>query len=201
MKIIFDLDYTLLDTVRFKDALADIFVQENFYADYKKYFKDQGINFDPREYLKILKDEGKIDSYAEKEIKSGLKELLGMMDNYLFRGVAKILKKLKDGGAELILLTFGNKEWHEDKIRTLSIGRYFTQIVFEEEDKAGSEYLRSLKNTEEEVLIVNDNAKETEKMIKIIGEKAKVFLVDGPYVKNIKHNWPIHKLVELINYK
>ncbi|KKS34180.1 MAG: hypothetical protein UU95_C0016G0012 [Parcubacteria group bacterium GW2011_GWC2_42_12] len=201
MKIIFDLDYTLLDTVRFKDALADIFVQENFYADYKKYFKDQGINFDPREYLNILKDEGKIDSYAEKEIKSGLKELLGMMDNYLFRGVAKILKKLKDGGAELILLTFGNKEWHEDKIRTLSIGRYFTQIVFEEEDKAGSEYLRSLKNTEEEVLIVNDNAKETEKMIKIIGEKAKVFLVDGPYVKNIKHNWPIHKLVELINYK
>src|SRR3989338_1420494 len=201
MKIIFDLDYTLLDTVRFKDALADIFVQENFYADYKKYFKDQGINFDPREYLNIIKDEGKIDSYAEKEIKSGLKELLGMMDNYLFRGVAKILKKLKDGGAELILLTFGNKEWHEDKIRTLSIGRYFTQIVFEEEDKAGSEYLRSLKNTEEEVLIVNDNAKETEKMIKIIGEKAKVFLVDGPYVKNIKHNWPIHKLVELINYK
>lgn len=201
MKIIFDLDYTLLDTIRFKDALAKIFVQEDFYADYKKYFKDQGINFDPREYLNILKDEGRIGSHAEKEIKSDLKELLGMMDNYLFRGMAQILEKLKEGGAELILLTFGNKEWHEDKVRALSIGRHFTQIVFAEEDKAGSEYLKSLEKTEEEVLIVNDNAKETEKMIKIIGKKAKVFLVDGPYAKNIKHNWPIHKLVELINYK
>jgi len=198
MKIIFDLDYTLLDTVRFKEKLAEIFSKENFPADYKKYFKDRGINFDSEKYLGLLKGEGRIDGAREKDLKLGLEELLSQMDNFLFDDVGRVLKHLHDSGAELILLTFGDKDWHEKKVKSLSVKKYFKQIVFEDANKADSEYLKSLKNVEEEILIVNDNAKETDAMVKVIGGKAKVFLVDGPYAKNVEHNWPIHKLGELL---
>lgn len=198
MKIIFDLDYTLLDTSRFKKKLADIFAQEDFYADYKKYFKSQNINFDFEKYLDILKAENRLDGRREKELRLELKALIGQMDNYLFKDAVKVLKYFKNSGAELILITFGDKKWQENKVKNLSLGRYFKQIIFAEKDKANSEYLKSLKNTRQKVLIINDNAKEAREIVKIIGKKTKVFLIDGPYVKNIKHNWPVRKLAELL---
>lgn len=198
MKIIFDLDYTLLDTGQFKKKLAEILVKEDFYADYKKYFRDQDINFDSEKYLAILKAEGRIDGRRQEELKSKLAELLNKIDDFLLAGADKVLKRLKDSGHELILMTFGDKKWQEKKVKNLSASRYFDKIIFEEKNKAGSEYLKSLRNTEEEIMIVNDNARETKEIVKIIGERTKVFLVDGPYVKNVEHDWPIHKLAELI---
>lgn len=197
VKIIFDLDYTLLDTTRFKERLAEIFFGEDFQADYKKYFSNQNINFDSEKYLTILKAEGRTDGRREKELRLSLEELMSQMDNYLFTDVVEVLKRLKDNGHELILITFGDKKWQEKKVKSLSASRYFDKIIFEEKNKADSEYLKLLK-TAEEIIIVNDNARETKEIVKIIGEKAKIFLVDGPYVKNIEHNWPIHKLAELI---
>jgi FMN phosphatase YigB (HAD superfamily) len=202
MKIIFDLDYTLLDTMRFNSALAGIFFQKDFLSDYKKYFKDRGINFNAEEYLIILKSEGKIDDQKEKTIKLSLEKFIGQVDNYLFKEATNIVRRLREDGAELILLTFGNKRWQEIKVSGLSIKKYFKQIIFEDTDKHQSEYLKLLRNIQEEILIVNDNARETRNMVEVIGARAKVFLVDGPSANNIKHDWPIRKLSELIyDYK
>jgi FMN phosphatase YigB (HAD superfamily) len=198
MKIIFDMDYTLLDTKRFQDELAGIFSREDYKSDYKRYFKDKGINFDFEKYLDILKSEGRIDSEREEELRLKLGELTRNMDNYLYPKVENVLKYFKESGVELILITFGNKKWQKEKVKNLSVKKYFSRISFEEENKGRSKLLKLLKTGREEVLIINDNAEEAKEMVKISGKKAKVFLIDGPYAKNIKHGWPIYKMNELI---
>jgi FMN phosphatase YigB (HAD superfamily) len=198
MIVIFDLDYTLLNTVELKKGLAEIFINRDFYADYKNYFKDRRVNFDSEIYLKILKKQGAINEGEKKELILKLKKLITRLDDYLFPEAAKVLRRFKAGGNKLILITFGDKKWHKKKIKNLSISRYFNRIILAARDKRENSYLKLLSRSKEEVVVINDNAKETQEMIKIIGRKVKVILLAGPYSKNIKHNWPIRRLSELI---
>lgn len=196
MMIIFDLDYTLLDTKKLHEKLAEIFDRENYANDHEIYFKDKGINFNLEDYLALLKKQGRINREREKELRQKMKDLLNHFDTLLFKGAEEMLKNFKKSGAELIMLTFGNLEWHKVKINSLSVKKYFDKIIFEEKNKGETKYLKSLK-AKKEILIVNDNAKETKEMTEIIGEKAKVFLVNGPYSENIEHSWTVHELAEL----
>lgn len=180
MKVIFDLDYTLLDTVKFKEKMSDIFGQEDFKADYEKYFKSRGINFDCDKYLAILKAEGRIDGAREKKLRLELEKLISNIDNYLKSDAENVLKHFQGIGAELILITFGNKKWQEEKVKNLSIAKYFFNIIYEEKDKHKSEYLKSLSGGDDEILIINDNLAEAEEMLKIL-KRGELLLVRGPY--------------------
>src|SRR3989338_10025772 len=174
MKIIFDLDYTLLDTKNLRNKLADIFNQNHFERDFDKYFKSQKINFNFETYLNILEEQGKINEPGRRELKLKLAELMKQLDNYLFPQVFDVLNHFKDNGAELILLTFGDRIWQEDKVKNLSIKKYFSKIIFEEKNKYSNEYLKSLSEAAEEILIINDNARETEEMVEVIGKNTEV---------------------------
>ncbi|MBI4778863.1 HAD family hydrolase [Candidatus Falkowbacteria bacterium] len=196
MIIIFDLDYTLLDMERLHDKLADIFNKEDFRADYKKYFKDAGVNFDLDKYFGILRDEGRVDDLREKNLKLEVEKLISRIDDYLKVDAENVLKYFKGLGDKLILITFGNKKWQEEKVKNLSIKKYFDEIIFEEKDKGRGEYLKSLGGGGEEILIVNDNFKEIEEMKKILGEKAKALMVEGKYNKGARPH--IKDLQELI---
>ncbi len=193
VKIIFDLDYTLLDTAKLKEKIAGIFDKENFQADYDKYYKKAGINFNCDDYLSILKDEGRIDCAREKKLKSKIKKIISHIDNYLKTGAKNVLKYFKSTGAELILMTFGNKKWQQEKIKNLSIAKYFAKIIYEEKDKKQSRYLKSLSKTDEKILIINDNISEAEEMLKIL-KKGELFLIKGPYDKGYKS----HELSDLV---
>ena len=177
MKVIFDLDYTLMDTVRLHHELAEIFDKEDYRSDYQKYFKDRGVNFDGEKYLEILKSHGRIDRVREKELELKLAELFMDLDNYLKPDAEQVLKHFIEEGYELILITFGNKEWQEQKVKNLSIKKYFSEIIFEEEDKSKSEYLRSLGEGDEKILIINDNLDEAAEMKKVLGDKAELRLI------------------------
>ncbi len=179
MKIIFDLDYTLLDTAEFKKKMAEI-LGENFKADYEKYFKSRGVNFNLGEYLSILKKNHRIDDETSEKMKAEIEELFLDIDDYLKFGVEKTLEHFKERGDELILMTFGYKQWQKEKIKNLSIKKYFDEIIFEDKDKSQSEYLKSLGKKNEEVLIINDNLSEAEQMLKIL-KKGELRLVKGPY--------------------
>ena len=113
VKVIFDLDYTLLDTAKLHNKLAEIFDKENYREDYQRFFKDKGINFDEEKYFEILKSEGRVDEAREKELKLKLAELLMNMDDYLNPGAVEALEHFKQAGNKLILMTFGNKKWQE----------------------------------------------------------------------------------------
>lgn len=193
MKVIFDLDYTLMDTVQLHSKLAEIFDKENYREDYQFFFRSKGISFDGEKYLAILKELGRIDGAREKELKSKLAELMENMDDFLKPDAESVLKHFIKDGHELILITFGNKEWQEKKVKNLSIKKYFSEIIFEEEDKSKSEYLRSLGEGNEKILIINDNLDEAVAMQKILGDKAELRLVKRedkkeaePHIKNLR---------------
>ena len=177
MKVIFDLDYTLMDTVQLHSKLAEIFDKENYREDYQFFFRSKGISFDGEKYLAILKELGRIDGAREKELKSKLAELMENMDDFLKPDAESVLKHFIKDGHELILITFGNKEWQEKKVKNLSIKKYFSEIIFEEEDKSKSEYLRSLGEGDEKILIINDNLDEAAEMKKVLGDKAELRLI------------------------
>ncbi|MDD4901341.1 MAG: HAD hydrolase-like protein [Patescibacteria group bacterium] len=198
MIIIFDLDYTLLDTARFKKDLAVVFDRENFSDDYQKYFKMQGVNFNFAVYLSLLKKFDHLNAAREKELKEKWLDFKKRSRDYLFPGAVNILKHLKQGGARLLLITFGDKEWQAEKVGCLGLDKYFDRLSFKEKDKSEDHLLSEIKNSQERILVVNDNAKEAEGMVDTLGKRAKIFLVNGPYVNNAKHHWPVHKLEELL---
>ena len=203
MKVIFDLDYTLLDTARFKEKLAEIFSEQDFFDDYDKYFKAEGVNFDYEKYLEILRADGKIGERQEKIIKFELEKLMNWWDDYVLRDAENVLKYFQDCGHELILITFGNKNWQAEKVKYLSIGRYFDRVIFEENDKSQSEYLKALGQTNDEVLIINDNIREAKEMLEILKKgklcKGEVRLVKGPYSEGEESQ--IDNLAELMPEK
>ncbi|NCF74894.1 MAG: HAD hydrolase-like protein [Xanthomonadaceae bacterium] len=194
MIVIFDLDYTLLDSKKFRQDLASVFDMniDEFNKYYEKYFKSKSLNYGIEEHLKILKKQKQINFTEEKKIKQKLNIFFKKMDDYLFPGVEKALKYFRNNGNKLILISFGNLDWQKLKIDNLKIKKYFDKIILEDSAKGKNDFLKSLKNSQEKILIINDNAKETFAMAKLLGKNCKFKIIQGPYSYNIKHKEKIY---------
>ncbi|MBI4812068.1 HAD family hydrolase [Candidatus Falkowbacteria bacterium] len=189
MIIIFDLDYTLLDAAKFKNGLAKVLglSRKEFNLSYKKHFKNKKINYNPERHLLILEKEGKkLPLNAKKRVVCFLRNI----NKFLFSGAEEKIRKLGKKNF-LILLTLGDKSWQARKMKNLKIKKYFDKIILVDKHKTGA--LKFLKNKKDKILVVNDKAKETKEILKMIN--AKTFLIKGPYSKNIKHKFEIHKSI------
>jgi len=183
--------------MKFKKKLAGVFNMSasKWNMDYKKYFKAKKINYNSKNYLKILKKEGRIDINKEPKINSRLKILLNNIDKYLYSGAEDLLKKLKKRGDKLILASFGNLEWQKEKIGGLKIKKYFNKIILADKNK--HLFLNLLKKNKKDIIIINDNAQESFKMKKELGQ-GKIYLVHGPYSNNIKHSLKVYSIKDLL---
>ncbi len=200
MKVIFDLDYTLLDTIKLKKDLAKVLglSAEEYNEQYKKFFKDRGINWNLERHLEILRTEKGISKDEEEAIRHNFTELLKKMDEYLLPGAEETLRKYKRKGDELILATFGDIDWHKLKVENSKVlMRNLDHIIYEDKDKTKNAYLRFLRDSGENILIVNDNAKESFELLKLLGKNSELRLVDGPYARNVEHNHKIENISEL----
>lgn len=211
MLIIFDLDYTLLDTKNFKTGLAKALglAADEFNDSYKKYFKDRAMPYNVEKHIEYL-GSGTVETGAAR--KERLKDFFLEIDKYLFADAENALKKLKLGGHKLLLLTFGDADWQKQKVDNLKIKKYFDEIIYTNKGKGEADELRELmcrmeetktpltplceKGGTEEILIVNDNAKECLEIKKSLG-CGEIFLVDGPYADNCEHNLEIRKLEDI----
>lgn len=177
MAVIFDLDYTLLNTAKFKKALAEALGMDikEFGNSYREHFKNKGVNYNLAEHLEIL-------NKNNDATRGRIKEIWQNLDKYLSEAAEEILREFKKRDNKLIMLSLGDIGWQKMKIKNLSIKKYFTEIIFEEVDKTKSlEKLRELTKGEK-ITIVNDNAKELEKMQAILGGgKCETYLIKGPY--------------------
>lgn len=213
MLIIFDLDYTLLDTLEFKKGLAEALNLEFdvYHKNCKKYFKDKDILYNLEKHLKILEQENSDFKINE--------NFLSNIGKYLFPEADDILKKMKDAGHKLVLLTYGDVQWQKMKVENLKIKKYFDEIIYTDKGKGevirnsktplapllerggpGSTHPLPLSRGEEKILIVNDNARECLEMREAIGD-CEIFLVKGRYSENVEHDLEIRELGEINNFK
>jgi len=186
MITIFDLDYTLLDSIAVKEKLTSVLgmSKEEYNKSYKENFKDKKENYTLEKHLAILRENGYFDSDIKVQaVKNKFKDKMKELDDFLFDGAVELILSEKAKGNRVVLLTFGNISWQKEKVARLStIKNLFDEIHYEDKDKAESEYLDELNLGDEEFTIINDNILETEKMLKILGDKkCEVVIVNGPY--------------------
>ncbi|MFA6919094.1 MAG: hypothetical protein WC244_03220 [Patescibacteria group bacterium] len=196
MLYIFDFDYTLFDTARFKKdfyALFDdlVFDSSNLKIDY---FKENKIHYNIEEHLNLLGQNLKNYNYALKVLKSFLSDL----GEYIFPGAENILIKSKNDNHKLILISWGNMAWQKDKVYGSGMEKFFEKTLFTDSSK--KEVLESIDIREgETVIIINDNVRESLEMMKYI-DNCKLFLVQGPYSEN-GYGIASHQLEEIIDFK
>jgi FMN phosphatase YigB (HAD superfamily) len=188
MIAVFDLDHTLLDTDRLAKKLAAITdVDEKVFFRTYAGSKDEKscYNFDC--HLELMIKKGYIERNRIKEIKTLLSKVLKNIDDFLYPEAEKILKKIKDSGHELWLLTYGNIEWHKEKIKNLAITGLFDKIILTDSEKE-KKLLYLKKEMEAEVFVfINDNADELLRIGSIFGFK-NLILVKGKYSNNAIHS-------------
>lgn len=199
MILLFDLDHTLLDIERFKKDKSAIFgltPGENERQG-EEFFKKKGLNYNPEKHIEILRKSGHIKTDADEQtIKDRFQELLKNTDNYLFPDAEETLAYLKKKGYKMILMTKGDLTIQKPKVDNSRIKKYFEEVIYEEKDKSQNNFLKKLAKAGENVLIINDRAEQSLAMQEAIGEKAKIFLVDGPYSKNIEHKEKIYDSIK-----
>lgn len=169
MTVIFDLDYTLFDTAAFKEALADAVrdlgpSKERFFATYNETLARDAwaYDYDLDVHLDMLRDDF-IDANGLNEARSAIDGVLRKSRTYLFQGVAELLGNLHAHGIRLVLLTLGNGSWQHRKVVGTELDSMFdiVRIVDKNKENVLKEFSDGGK-----VIVVNDNGKEVDAMIK-----------------------------------
>ena len=195
MLYIFDFDYTLFDTARFKEDFYALFDELVFdFSNLKMdYFKENKVHYNIEEHLNLLGENLKDYDYALKVLKSFLSDL----SEYIFPEAESILMKLKKDNHKLILISWGNVAWQKDKVYGSGLEKFFEKALFTDSSK--KEVLENIGIREgEEIIIVNDNVRESLEMMKYI-DNCKLFLVQGPYSRN-DQNIMSHQLEEILRF-
>lgn len=204
MIVVFDLDYTLLDTKRFKNDLANqVFglSTEEFCDSYNNNFKAKKENYNLESHLQYLLRDNKIKPENIDGIRREFNRFIAGIDGYLFPEAEEVIQKFKNQNNKLMLLSFGDKGWQEMKINHLKIHHFFDRIEYEEKNKKESDFLQELKDMSEEVLVINDNLKESHEMMEILreeGVECKNIVIDGPYSKDCNPETKIDNIALLL---
>src|SRR3990172_5492041 len=108
MKVVFDLDYTLLDTAKFKEALAAAGTaqgvsRERYEETYRTVVKREGkvYDYDPEAHLAALGEDLGSEA-AVTEARRGIARVLAGADKYLYPGAVELLRELRRRGAERV---------------------------------------------------------------------------------------------------
>jgi phosphoglycolate phosphatase-like HAD superfamily hydrolase len=166
MKILFDLDYTLLDTVKFKEALVKAVSScgpspEKYDAAYAETVAKKGL-FDPDDLFAALSAEFP-DEDAAREARARFGRVLGSTEAFLYPGAKELLETLRKHDATVDLMTFGNADWQRKKVEHSGLAGLFDEVIATEKEKKG--IVREAGRGEDKVIIVNDNGQEMKDMM------------------------------------
>jgi hypothetical protein len=186
--VIFDFDHTIFDTEKFFENDLPDFIgidRKIFKKAYEKNFKvkkTKKVNYDLIKHLEIL-------GVNNTETRKKIFRFLTNIRKYLMPGSIEFLEKIKKNGDELYLVTFGNIAWQKLKVNNIKkLKRYFNpkHRIFVDKNKIGALDFIKNKNKDKEVILINDNKKESLAMKKFFGRKTKLFLISGVYSKNYR---------------
>ncbi|MDA3839463.1 MAG: haloacid dehalogenase-like hydrolase [Patescibacteria group bacterium] len=195
--VIFDLDYTLLDSDKLRGKLAEILglSYDEYEKSYQKNFTDKNITYSFDEHLEILSENLEFRNKT-KAIKEKFNRELENIDDLMYDGAIEYVENEKNNGNEVVLLTFANRKWQKEKIKRLNkINKVFGEenIKVDDKDKSESKELKELA-TRDEILIINDKIGEAIKMVDAIYAERKknglkeikieVAIIEGKYSEN-----------------
>ena len=182
MTIVFDLDYTLLDAGKLKNALAlslsDCGVpEERFWQTYEHSSRvsDKICDYDPARHVEHLSND-LLTCDAPAAIRR-IDATVARTSEFLYPGATALLERLRADGARLVLLTQGNVGWQKRKVAASGLASYFDELLFVAEEKeAAVEKLRML---DQPVTFVNDNGREIDRLQKLLPDM-RMIAVKGP---------------------
>ena len=158
MKIIFDFDHTLFSAKRLVRCLKEEFkkvgVNEKLFSETFQKSKTKG-RYTPEKHFRLIIE--KRPEYNLKMLRGIFKKVINKADMFLYPDVLPVLKDLKKEN-ELILLSYGYKEFQMEKIENSKITKYFSKIIITQEINKISTFKKILKEMERGVF-VEDNPK------------------------------------------
>jgi hypothetical protein len=105
------------------------------------------------------------------------------INQFVFSEAEIILKHLHRPDNKIILVTHGDKKWQKEKIKNLKIKKYFDKIIITDKNK--SSRLKFLTKKKDKIIIINDNARENEYLLKLL-PCSQAILIKGIHSENIK---------------
>lgn len=200
MLIVFDFDYTLFDTKKFRYSISEAFgfSEKYFLETYENYFLyPEKINYNFYKHVSFLIADHLIDRKEGERVKKNIIELLKRVDDFVFPEVENILKKLKESNNELVLLTYGDIVWQKIKLKNLGIKKYFNRVFITDKPKITS--LDNYKKQKGRKIIINDNINENLKLKNKFPDW-EIYLVNGPHANSVEHNFKKYTLEEILQH-
>lgn len=137
MKYYIDLDYTMLDTIKFHEARYKILesygVTKEEQKETEKYIAEvekKLLNLENL-YTKICKKH----KLPKEEILTKIQQIIDNSNTFLYEDTIEFLQYLKNRGDEAYILTWGDKELQETKVKGCKIEEYFNRVIVTEELK------------------------------------------------------------------
>lgn len=169
MNVILDLDYTLLDTARFKQALASEFEscgigESRFQQTYRQTISQNypDYDYDPSRHADLLFAELEC---TKSQLMDRVEKLLSNTAEYLYPGALNFLQELRNMDFNLILLTLGNVEWQRMKIQKSDLETRFDQVIYVRKSKLSA--MNKLSDLKQPVIVINDNSDEVMEMLQL----------------------------------
>lgn len=134
MKIYIDFDGTIFDTDKYLANAVKIFnkhgITNEIYEETKKNIFNSEQLFNINKLTDYFIDKYNCNNKLKYEINSLLNK------SYIYSDCFECLKKLKNNGYTLYLLTFGDEENQKMKINSSNISKYFDDIIITQKDKS-----------------------------------------------------------------
>lgn len=130
MRFIFDFDYTLFDTFRFKEAIREAFHQHGvsyeLFEQTREESKHGGKDWKPSRQFEILKSQGIVHMDS---IQREFQRIVNSAEEFLYADTLPFLQKARKSGT-IFLVTYGEDEFQNEKVDACpSFKKYFDKIV------------------------------------------------------------------------
>ena len=136
MNYYLDFDYTLFDTHKFREELYKILEKNGFdktYLSLTPEMKTKGQKLlNIKKLFKSLSEQKNIplNNFLEP-----LEKLYARGKNFVYEDTIEFLKYLKSQNNKIYLLTWGDKDFQEEKLKSSKLEPYFDKIIYAEELK------------------------------------------------------------------
>jgi phosphoglycolate phosphatase-like HAD superfamily hydrolase len=169
MTVLFDLDYTLYDTLAIKREIIRALTELGYpLASVEETFPEANLKtpagvgyYVPERHAAFLTSRH-TSIASEKRVAECIHACPENGERFLYPGAAGLLTDLRSQGHHLVLLTLGDDRWQRAKAVGAGLDDLCERIVTTTEDK--EHFIRDFKGEDPRVIIVNDNVPEMVRM-------------------------------------